>query len=62
MHVAKEGPWVKWLLAFCALNVAGLVGMLCLGYFDTIQGTEHVVVSEPAPESGQESGANEADH
>ncbi len=64
MHAHRDGPWVTWLLAFCALNVAGLGGILYVGYFDTINGTEHVVVSAPANEAdtATESEPGESEH
>jgi heme/copper-type cytochrome/quinol oxidase subunit 4 len=49
MHAPKDGPWVRGLLAFCALFVAALAGLTLLGLKDTVAGTEKVVVSAPGP-------------
>lgn len=45
MHLYDEGPWVKWLVAFSIVSVIGLAGTLCVGYFDTIEGTQHVIAA-----------------
>lgn len=48
MHAPKDGRWVRGLLAFCALFVVALAGLTLLGLKDTIEGTEHVVISSDA--------------
>jgi len=55
MHAGKEGAWVKWLLAFCAFFVAALAFITYHAYRDTIDGTEHVVITPAqAAETGEE--------
>ena len=44
MHATQAGPWVRWVLVFCAFGVFGLAGALYVGYHDTIDGTEHIVM------------------
>jgi len=53
MHAGNEGPWVRWLLVFCAFFVALLGSITYHAYQDTIHGTEHVVI---APAEAAESG------
>jgi heme/copper-type cytochrome/quinol oxidase subunit 4 len=58
MHAHREGPWVRGLIAFCALFVAALAGILYLGYHDTIDGTEHVGMSAPEHDAPAETEAD----